>query len=180
MVLTAYSALAAAGPQSLRAVCRGSSNLRELGRSGRAGHGTPIDCLLLEEATMLKVGDVMTREVFTLNDDASVEDAAWALMSRHIGGAPVRDREGHVVGVVSQTDLVNPDRVADPVTVDDVMTPALLALREDAPAIDAARFMLMEQVHRLVVLGTDGKVTGIVTPMDLLQALVDGRFRGEA
>jgi predicted transcriptional regulator len=133
---------------------------------------------------MLSVRDIMTTEVFTLSEDATVEDAAWGLAARAISGAPVRDRNGRLVGVLSKTDLIDPDRASTsddvPRTVGDAMTPALLAMRVDDPAIDAVRLMVADGIHRIVVLDDRNRLAGIVTPMDVLKALLGGaRFADE-
>ena len=54
---------------------------------------------------------------------ASAEEAAWGLTRRHIGGAPVRDREGALVGMLTKGDLVNPEPaqwIRGEATVEDV------------------------------------------------------------
>lgn len=53
---------------------------------------------------MLRLKDIMTRDVLTVSPELSVRDAMELLTSRHISGAPVVSR-GKVVGVVSLTDL---------------------------------------------------------------------------
>lgn len=50
--------------------------------------------------------DVMTRHVVTLRDDRTVEEAAAFLVAHEISGAPVADRNGNLVGVLSVTDIV--------------------------------------------------------------------------
>lgn len=128
---------------------------------------------------MLKIRDIMSHKVFTLRAEATAEDAAWGLVAHNVGGAPVRDRHGKLVGVLSKSDLVDPDRAEPEASVADVMTPILMALHADDPALDAVRFMVMEGVHRVIVLDEAGQLTGIVTPMDVLRALVQGaRFDG--
>jgi CBS domain-containing protein len=99
--------------------------------------------------------------------------------------------------VVSQSDLVDPDRDRTDVpgrshfyrmiddiqfelgddaeslegVVTDVMTPAVLNIAAEAPVADAARVMLRHGVHRLIV--TDGaRLVGLVTTMDVMRALV--------
>ena len=54
---------------------------------------------------MLKVRDVMTKEVATVPADASLRTAMELLIVRHVSGAPV-ESGGNVVGVVSMTDLL--------------------------------------------------------------------------
>jgi CBS domain-containing protein len=53
---------------------------------------------------MLRLRDIMTRDVLTLAPDLSLRDALSLLVTRHISGAPVVG-QGKVVGVVSLTDL---------------------------------------------------------------------------
>lgn len=55
---------------------------------------------------MLKLRDIMTRDVFTLSPETSLRDAAALLAEHHISGAPVVSG-GKVVGVVSMTDLLD-------------------------------------------------------------------------
>jgi acetoin utilization protein AcuB len=53
----------------------------------------------------LKVADIMTHHVITIDQDAPIEDAANLMVSRKIGGLPVVDHAGMVVGVVTETDI---------------------------------------------------------------------------
>jgi len=123
---------------------------------------------------MLKVRDVMTRNVMTLPASLSVQEAAWALMHRGISGAPVRDSDGELVGVISERDLINPDRGAldDPMmAIEQLMTPALLSVDADDPAVDAVEMMIAHHIHRVVVVDPLGDLVGIITPMDFLRHL---------
>ena len=53
----------------------------------------------------LKVSDIMTHQVLTISPDAPIEDAASLLVSRRIGGLPVVDASGALVGVITETDI---------------------------------------------------------------------------
>ena len=53
----------------------------------------------------LKVADIMTHHVITIAPDAPIEDAANLMVTRKIGGLPVVDNAGHVVGVITETDI---------------------------------------------------------------------------
>jgi CBS-domain-containing membrane protein len=124
---------------------------------------------------MLRIRDIMSHKVFTLSEQTSLEEAAWGLTANAVSGAPVRDHRGHLVGVLSKSDLVDPDRVnGEAPTVADAMTPALLALRADDPAMDAVKLMVADGIHRVIVVDDSGCLVGIVTPMDVLRALVHG------
>jgi acetoin utilization protein AcuB len=53
----------------------------------------------------LKIADVMTEEVITVTPETPIEDAAQIMISRKIGGLPVVDTHGKVLGVITETDI---------------------------------------------------------------------------
>ena len=145
-----------------------------------------------------KVKDLMSADIMTVADDMTTEEVARYLIEHEISGAPVVDEQGHLVGVVSMTDIgrsaaeavasartgferddvpetaledYGPHDVEDrAVTVRDVMTPAIHQVPVTASAAEVARRMVEHHVHRLVV--TEGKEpVGIVTSMDLLKLI---------
>jgi len=126
---------------------------------------------------MLKVRDIMTTDVYTIEADASAEEAAWGLTRRHIGGAPVRDHDGALVGMLTKGDLVNPEPAqwihGEP-TVEDVMNPDVLALYAEDPAVSAAIGMAKRKIHRVVVIDENGRMAGIVTAFDIVRAVAAG------
>lgn len=133
---------------------------------------------------------VMRRRVITVTENLLAGELARLFESKRISGAPVVDRDGRLVGVVSKSDLVrhecegadlykdsdeplpkgfhveNPDRT----TVADIMTPAVIEASEDAPAAELARLMRRRRIHR-VFITRDKRLRGIVTTLDLLKLL---------
>jgi CBS domain-containing protein len=127
---------------------------------------------------MLTVRDIMSTNVYTVEPDASAEEAAWGFTRRHIGGAPVRDAGGHLIGVLTKGDLVNPEPaqwIKGEATVGDLMNPDVLAVYRDDPALAAATGMVERNVHRVVVLDEEQKLVGIVTSMDIVKAVAAGK-----
>src|SRR5215470_7438505 len=55
----------------------------------------------------MRAADVMTTEVITVGEDASVQDAAKLMAGRGISAVPVVDRERRVIGMVSEGDLLH-------------------------------------------------------------------------
>jgi predicted transcriptional regulator len=124
---------------------------------------------------MLRVRDIMTRRVLSIGADRPLEAATWLFATEHVSGAPVRDPDGRVIGILSKTDLVDPMRRGQGAhTVGEAMTPAVWAVRPEDPVVEAARVMLAREVHRVVVLDQDGHLAGILTAMDVLRAVVEG------
>ena len=126
---------------------------------------------------MLQIKDIMTTKVHTVEADAPAEEAAWGFTFRHISGAPARDAEGNLVGVLSSSDLVNPEPkqwIKGEATVADLMNPDVVSLYAEDPAMSAVKEMATRHIHRIVVLDSDSKLAGIVTPMDVVRALARG------
>jgi len=147
------------------------------------------------------VKDLMNPDIMTVADEMTTDELARYLIEREISGAPVVDSQGHLVGVVSMTDIGRnmaepPDFVPsrgsdfyrdDPVdledlgqrfveeravTVRDVMTPVIHQVPVTASLAEVARIMVEQHIHRLVV--TQGKdPVGIITSMDLLKTIAD-------
>jgi predicted transcriptional regulator len=128
---------------------------------------------------MLRIKDIMTVNLYIVDVDASAEEAAWGLTRRHIGGAPARDATGNLVGVLSKSDLVNPEPaqwIKGEATVGDLMNPDVVSLYADDPAMAAVDEMAKRDIHRIVVLDKESKPAGIVTPMDVVRALSRGQL----
>jgi nucleotide-binding universal stress UspA family protein/predicted transcriptional regulator len=138
----------------------------------------------------LCVGDVMTRDVVTLQADESLLVALRKLVRRRASGAPVLDADGGLAGVLSQRDIMawheravaqlaaqavpDPDEYlgrlrTEPVRT--VMSSSPTSIAESA-SLQAAMTLLRERgIHRLPVT-RDGRVVGIVTGSDLLLAML--------
>jgi CBS-domain-containing membrane protein len=126
---------------------------------------------------MLRVRDIMVKKVYTVEFDASAEEAAWGLTRRQIGAAPVRNSQGELVGMLTKDDLVDPaprEWIKKEATVGDLMDPDVFAVYEDDAALVAVHELATKNVHRLVVLDTDNKLAGIVSTMDVVRALDRG------
>lgn len=120
---------------------------------------------------MLKVRDIMSTHALSFKPDTLIEEAASALATHRIGGAPVVE-DGCVIGVLSKTDLLDPDRIGR--RVSEMMTPLVHYLRADEPAMAAVWMMLSESIHRVIVIKEMGKLAGIVTTTDVLKAIHHG------
>ena len=116
---------------------------------------------------MLKVSEVMSRDVVSLEATALARDAAGVFGAHGISGAPVLE-QGRVVGVLSKTDLVRPH---DPeARVRDLMTPLVRSVGPNDSIHTAVERLLEGRVHRILVVSANGGLVGVVTPADVLRA----------
>ncbi len=124
------------------------------------------------------VGELMTRDLVVIRAEAPLTEAARLLDEHRIHGLPVVDEAGVLVGVVSQTDMVRARTTQGlwaswpGLKVKHLMTSPALTIAADAGMPEAAMLMEGNHVHRLVVVGDNGKPVGIVSTTDLLRAIV--------
>lgn len=121
---------------------------------------------------MSQIGDVMQREVVCLWRDQIVAEAASVLDEHDISGAPVCDRAGNVLGMLSKTDVTECAARSDlQLSVEAAMTPEVISVRVEEPLERAISVMAFEGVHRLVVLDRESHLAGIISSMDVLREL---------
>ncbi len=147
---------------------------------------------------MLAARDIMTTEVITVSPETLVSDLAKTLAGKNIGGVPVVDADGRLLGIVTQSDLVEraqdlqmppainildlhvylqiPSHLFRKVekmlgaTVADVMSPKPMTVSPETPVPQIAALMARQKVHTIPVV-EQGKIVGIIGKMDLVRAV---------
>lgn len=149
------------------------------------------------ESSALTAGDIMTRDVVTAFPHTSLRYVAKLLAERHISGLPVIDEDHHVVGMVSENDLLqwsdqpgekqawwlnmlaegselSPDFLdlvqAEHEKVQRVMHTDIATVTEATPVTAVAKLLVEKSIKRLPVV-RDGKLVGVVSRADLVRAL---------
>ncbi len=145
----------------------------------------------------MRAHQIMTRKVITVGPDTSIVEAANTMLQHHIGGLPVVDATGKLIGIVSEGDfirraeigtqrehgrwlrlLVGSGQIASEFVhergrkVGEIMTPNPVIITEDTPLNEIVRIIERHHVHRLPVLRRQ-ELVGIVTRSNLLQAVAD-------
>lgn len=126
----------------------------------------------------LRVVDLMSIEPITIDASAPLSQAERLMNRQEVSGLPVVDSSGRLVGVISQTDLLRAH--ADPMQsirwtglrVQDLMSSPALTIEATAAVTEAASVMERFQVHRLVVVDTADRPTGVLSTLDLVRGLV--------
>ena len=129
----------------------------------------------------------MSSPVVCVSPETPLKQVASILVERGISGVPVVDSNEHLVGIVSEGDLVPLQATDDPlahagptrplpVTVpkraEEVMTRTVICLSPpDADAAEAARAMIERRVKSIPIVNRD-RVVGIVSRRDLLRTMV--------
>ncbi|OIK27793.1 CBS domain-containing protein [Streptomyces malaysiense] len=143
------------------------------------------------DGTPTTVDDVMTRRVLALRGGAGFKDIVQAMREWRVGAVPVLDDAGHVVGVVSEADLLPKEEYRDldryggtrhlaeqvkaqAASARALMSAPAVTVTPDATLGHAARVMARARVKQLPVVDPEGTLLGIVSRSDLLKVFLRG------
>lgn len=123
----------------------------------------------------VSVNDLMAKEVITIRADRPVSRVVERMVENDISGIVVVDFAGDVVGMISAIDVfkVFKEEADKEFIAEDIMTPYMIDIQPETLAENAARVMLENGVHRLVVTLSPSKKKpiGIISSTDVLRAL---------
>lgn len=132
----------------------------------------------------LRAGDLMTIEPVVVAVDAPIEEAQRLILEYGISGLPVVDETGELVGVISQTDFMhlgNPDvqalihHRASGIRVGEVMSRPPVTVTVSTLLSEAARKMVDEHLHRVVVVDDRQRPIGVLSAMDFVTLYAEDR-----
>ncbi len=118
----------------------------------------------------MRVSEVMTKNVFTLDVRANAAEIAGE-MTRHNVSSIVVTKKGDAAGIITERDIVRKvvaeNKQPGNIPASDIMSSPLMTARPSTNIIDVARIMLKHDIRRLVI-KENGSASGIVTDKDLL------------
>ena len=114
--------------------------------------------------------DIMTRDIISVSPTMKVKDLAMTLIKNQISGAPVASKDGKIVGIVSEADIV----AKKGKDVRAIMSKKVISVTEDATVEEIAQLMATHVIKRLPVMNA-GKVVGIVSRADIVSAIAQGK-----
>jgi CBS domain-containing protein len=143
----------------------------------------------------MQVKDVMTRSVISVQSDDQVLKAARLMLQNRISGLPVVDKDGELIGIVTEGDflrrselgterrrpkwlefIVGPGKLAQDYVhasgrkVEEIMTPDPCVVGEDVALEKVVELMERRRIKRLPVMRA-GRMVGIVSRANLMHAL---------
>lgn len=148
---------------------------------------------------MKKVKDIMTREIITVSPDTKVSELARLFLEKRINGLPVVEKDGELIGIVTQADLIDQNKnlhiptvisildsfffLESPkklekelkkiagLTVGDICSREVITVGEEDSLEDVATIMAEKKLDTIPVL-KDGKIVGIVGRIDIISSMV--------
>ena len=118
----------------------------------------------------IRVADYMTRNVYTLKPENTVEEAIELIEKTGHDSFPVVDEEGKVKGYISARDLLK----KNPRTrIEENMTRKLYVAREFMDLRDAARVMFRTGHSKLPVVDETNRLVGIISNADVIRSQIE-------
>ncbi len=118
---------------------------------------------------MTQIAEIMNRRVISVDPKLTLSSAVKLFTENHVGGAPVVDGQGHVLGMISELQLLDVvfDLKARDAPVSDYMTVNFQSVGPHDTLARAAQLFALFSFRRLPVVDA-GRLVGIVTRRDLM------------
>lgn len=145
----------------------------------------------------MKVKDIMCKKVVTVSPDTSIKEVSKIVFSKKIQALPVVDKNGKMLGIVAESDILarlypsqkefvedfvnasNFDDMEDgmkgvlKLSVKDIMNRSAVLAYPDDPLMKAASKMMVRRVGRLPVIDPEtGKLLGVISKGDVIRAII--------
>lgn len=144
----------------------------------------------IRRAKSMRIADIMSKDVITVQQGASINEAAKLLAKHHISGLPVVDVDNKLIGIITEADflsamdinaeseikhmfnmIINKRRKKKRLgtIVDDMMTKKPVTLNEEDTLNKAVEVMDKNKIKRIIVTDKDNYVKGVVSRADLVK-----------
>ena len=127
---------------------------------------------------MLKVEDVMIRDVISVKQDTPIYEAMVLMRKHDITGMPVIDDDMTLVGIITEKDVLRlfcGDEEDNNKTVGFFMTRPAVSYREDESLQSVCDFMMVNYFRRVPVVSKKGKLVGIISRPDIIDYIIEQR-----
>ncbi len=143
-------------------------------------------------ARKITVGEVMTKTVIIAKRESSLREASLLLSENRISGMPVVDEGNHVIGVVSEADILSlaglkeghifkdilRHLLGEPLPkrkhgdrVGDIMSSPAMTTRAEADIREVAGILEDKRIKRLPVVDGENRLLGIISRGDIVRAV---------
>lgn len=147
---------------------------------------------------MMTARDIMTTNIYKVHEDTGLKELAQLFVEHNVNAMPVVDTEGHLVGMISQTDLVEQDKPlhiptvislfdwviylespkrfaeeVDKVTarkVGEICSRDVITCGPETSVSEIADLMVENKAHLVPVL-EDGQLVGVVARLDIIRSM---------
>jgi acetoin utilization protein AcuB len=132
------------------------------------------------------VRDRMSAPAVTIAPDTPFQEALKLMQDRHFQRLPVVNRDGKLIGIVSESDLLHAspspattlsvfelNYLLSKLKVEELMSTKPITVSPDAVIEEAARLMVEHRIGGLPVVDSNLRVLGLITETDIFKAFVE-------
>ena len=119
---------------------------------------------------LVKAKAIMTKKMFTIEEDASIYEAMGLLIKNRISGLPVVDAKMHLVGVITEKDIMRllfDDITNQNVTVRHSLTKEVISFSPEDSAVDICACFIKQPIRRVPIVD-NGTLVGVIARRDIL------------
>ena len=122
----------------------------------------------------ITVSSIMSKNIYSLNENRTVADAARVMKETKTGSILVVDPQGRIVGVVTERDLVYKilaeGRDAQ-TRLKEIMTRDIKTVKPSSTLAEAAKIMIEMEVRHIPVVDEAGRPVGMLSIRDLIESV---------
>lgn len=120
-------------------------------------------------ADSIRIGEVMTRDPVTIEPTKTVKTAAWTMLKYGVGGLPVVNSLGELVGIITRSDLLRAfaTRHRGAYTVGDMMRRDFMTVSPGHSVFYVSRLISVDPSGKVLVVDGDGRLVGVIAKRDL-------------
>ena len=129
-------------------------------------------------AAILTAGQIMQKPVLATTTRASARDIAAQLVRNEFSGMPVAERDGTVVGIVTEADVLRAlgeGKALETLTAGDIMTEKPATVDVEAPITEIIKILQEHRILRVPVT-EGGRLVGIISRSDIIRAVLEPEF----
>lgn len=122
---------------------------------------------------MFKAWEAMTRKVISVKEDIPVIEAMKILVDDNITGLPVVSNDMHLLGIVSEKDMLNLlyHPRSKPVSVSEVMTREVVRFDEFDDLFEVCECLIKNNFRRVPIM-SGGKLAGVISRRDIIKFIL--------
>lgn len=122
---------------------------------------------------MLKVRDIMVKNVVTAKEGITLEKAIDVLYKKHVGSIVITDDEEKCSGIFTERDAIRivAQKIPLNTPLEEVMTKKVKTIREDATIEEVRRSIVSNGIRHLPVIDRKGKLVGLLSIRDFIDEI---------
>jgi IMP dehydrogenase len=142
--------------------------LAQTGGLGIVHKNMSIERQAKEIATVKRSENAIIEDPFKLYPNATLSEARKLMNDKGIGGVPITEENGMLVGIVTSRDLRSETNLSK--RIGDIMTKNPITAKENCSLVEAKNILEQNKIKKLPIVDKKGMLVGLITYKDILKS----------